>query len=88
MHAHNDFVAVSQFVRKIDSRLGTAEADRTLLQYCLNLEFTHHLYVCSFCREFRIQSDTLVDGVGTELKTELDIEDISKAVRLQLALMI
>ena len=39
----------------------------------------HLLYVCSFCREFRIQSDTLVDGVSTELKTELDTEDLSKA---------
>ena len=47
MYAHIDSVdhAVFAFIRKINSRLGTAEADRILLQYCLNLEFMH-LYVC------------------------------------------
>ena len=39
----------------------------------------HLLYMCSFCKEFRIQSDTLVDGVSTKLKTELDTEDLRKA---------
>ena len=63
VHAHIDFVdhAVLVFARKINGRLGTAEADHVLLQYCLNLEFMHILYVCSFCREFGIQSDTLVN---------------------------
>ena len=46
--------AVFPFLRKINSRPRTAEADRILLQYCLNLEFMHLLCVFSFCRELRI----------------------------------
>ena len=47
VHVHIDFVdyAVFAFVRKINSRLGTVEADRFLLPYCLNSEFMHLLYV-------------------------------------------
>ena len=35
--------------------------------------------MCSFCREFRIQSNTLLNGLITELRTELDTKDLSKA---------
>ena len=47
VHAYIDFVdhAVFAFVRKINSRLGIAEADHVLFQYCLNLEFMH-IIIC------------------------------------------
>ena len=35
--------------------------------------------MCSFCKEFRIQSNTLLNGLITELETELDTENLSKA---------
>ena len=35
--------------------------------------------MCSFCRGLRIQYNTLLNGVITELKTELHTEDLSKA---------
>ena len=35
--------------------------------------------MCSFCIEFRIQSDTVVDGEAQNFKLNLDTEDLSKA---------
>ena len=35
--------------------------------------------MCSFCIEFRIQSDTVVDGEAQIFKLNLDTEDLSKA---------
>ena len=35
--------------------------------------------MCSVCIEFRIQSDTVVDGEAQNFKLNLDTEDLSKA---------